>query len=165
MLSFLSPDDLMMLRSVCKQTCNSIQSYAYLLSDRTLQLLNPYNIFARSIMLNSFKTITPAFKSNKVFCTCCHSKLIVTVKYNVTRFISKNLLSILFSVLESVSDKTTARTSRKMGISLHVEIILTGNLEHYQGLQKQPSFNIPLNGIQVTTLFNKSLLQIRLRSF
>jgi hypothetical protein len=67
-LSFLAPNDLMVLRNVSKHTCNSIQSYAYLLTSRTIQLLNPYNIFARSAMYNSFKTITPAYKSNKVFC-------------------------------------------------------------------------------------------------
>ena len=78
MLSFLYPIDIMVLRSVCKQTCKSIQAYANLLTSRNTQLLNPYNIFARSVMYNSFRTIIPGYKSDKV-CVCSCGETCVCV--------------------------------------------------------------------------------------
>ena len=84
MLSFLYPIDIMVLRSVCKQTCKSIQAYANLLTSRNTQLLNPYNIFARSVMYNSFRTIIPGYKSDKVcVCVCVLAARVVRVSVRV----------------------------------------------------------------------------------
>ena len=57
MLSYLTPHDLMILRSTCQDIYKCIQTYASLLVSRQKQLMDPFNIFARSIMLNSIMSI------------------------------------------------------------------------------------------------------------
>lgn len=137
LLSFLAPIDFMVLRCVSKQTCTSVQSYAYLLTTRTIQLLNPYNIFARSVMYNSFKTITPSYKSDKV----CDSTFFCFISIVI---IVCNLLFHLFSLnsaLGAVLVKTIFCFLKETERLHPVETILMDNSVQQQGLLRRLSFN------------------------
>ena len=72
-LSYLNADDLMELRSASKTTFMCIQKYALIMADRQEKFMNPYNIFARSILYNSYKVIERVNFTKKVnmfyYCT------------------------------------------------------------------------------------------------